>query len=188
MLTERRRRASDRQRRAIEEQRIANRVISADRRMLDLLDERAAGIAAQRFANALHERSGNPGSAAACNPGPRLLRDEALLQIVDEELAVRNAKNIRGETRVVGERAVAEHCFAQRAKVPIGAGADGKCPIASAECLIRHDRRMRISVAPRFASGDERALRDVDERRQRRREERDFDRCAFAGSFASDEQ
>src|SRR5688572_22257222 len=101
---------------------------------------------------------------------------------------MRDAAGIRGEARVARQLGPLDDALAEKTEVTIGPASDRERAIAGVEELIGNDRWMGIAVPARFAAGDERALGDIDQRRQGRAEERDLNARAAAVALAREER
>ena len=166
--------------RAVEADRIAQRFVAADDRMIDAVDQRAAGIGAQRLAHAAHQRGGHAGATARVDPPLCPPRGEHLFQNADQRGPLFHPLRVRGETAVGGQLRPPHHPRAEQRKVAVRPATDHKRPVAPVKELVRHDRRMRAPPPRRLPPGQQRVLRHVHQRCHRRSEQRDLDRRPLA--------
>src|SRR5205823_2204527 len=101
-----------------------------------------------------------------------------------ELLTVPHTLLVRREARIAGELSSLQHVAETREQAVVRGG-DGNPAVRRAVRLVRDDARMRVPVALRFCVGDERALRDVDERRERAAEQGQFDALPLAARVAT---
>ena len=81
---------------------------------------------------------------------------------------------IRGEAPVARQFRAPQHALAKLREMTIRSHADREGPVAAVENLIGNDGGMSVAVLLRFISRDEHILGDVDQRGDRRAEQRDL--------------
>ncbi len=190
MLAEQRRGPADGRQRAVEAQRRADHADRAGRGVRHRAHEaqRLRLRALQRLAHRLHRGHGHIRRLQQRAPRGDRLRGERGVERGDQRRPVGQPGGIGREARVGRPAGVAQR-RCQGGELPVVADRHGQPAVGGGEQLIGHDVGVGVAVARGVVPGHEHVLADVDQRGQRRLEQRDLHvRAARRGAALARQQ